>query len=362
MRLSPQPALNAVSLLLDVGVLLVTPAHELDFANPLACDLLGAAGKAELERIWPELRPRFEPALAESARRDSPVSFDLEMRGGEAPLSVSCEVYRLTEDDCDAFLVLLRDRTMLAALRTDLILASQLKGLALLYRAIAHELRAPLHSMALNLELLRVSIDDASTLEDEEKSEQIEYLTVLQEELKRLNRSLQTVVIETAPAPAVAEQFDARDLVTDVERLVRPQARLQRVELTLSLPAEPVDLSAQRDRLKQALLNVAINALEVMPGGGRLGLRLEAGTGRVELIVTDDGPGMPATVRRRVFELHFTTKAAGTGIGLYVARSIVEAHGGEIVAESAVGQGSTFRLRIPSLPSLPSASSAPSGD
>jgi signal transduction histidine kinase len=65
------------------------------------------------------------------------------------------------------------------------------------------------------------------------------------------------------------------------------------------------------------------------------------------MIVSDDGPGMTAAVRRRVFELHFTTKATGTGIGLYVARSIVEAHGGEILAESGDGRGSTFRLRLP---------------
>lgn len=344
-------SLSSLSLVLDVGVILLNPRHEIDFSNALACDLLGAGDEAGLKRRWKELRLRFEPALAAAADRDFPVGFELAAEEG-LHASISAQVYRLNEDDCDAFLVLLRDRAVLDALRGDLILASQLKGLSLLYRAIAHDVRGPLHSMALNLELLKVVMEDGDET-DEAKSEQAETLTALQGELTRINRALQAMLNETTAAAADAERFDARELVAEIERLLRPQARLQGVEVKAELPAEPVELAGQRDRLKQAVLNVAINALEAMPEGGSLDLRLSAGagSGRTELAVRDTGPGMPPAIRRRVFELHFTTKAAGTGIGLFVARSIVESHGGEILAESTVGSGSTFRLLLPLAPS-----------
>ena len=86
-----------------------------------------------------------------------------------------------------------------------------------------------------------------------------------------------------------------------------------------------------------------------MSDGGALELRLEALPEHAEVLITDNGPGIPENLRQRIFDMHFTTKTSGTGIGLYVARSIVEAHGGEISVGSAPGRGSEFRLRVPAL-------------
>ena len=84
-----------------------------------------------------------------------------------------------------------------------------------------------------------------------------------------------------------------------------------------------------------------------MPEGGRLGLRLEATDGAARLAIEDTGPGIPPAARARIFDLHFTTKTSGTGIGLYVARSITEAHGGQIAVDSESGQGSRFEISLP---------------
>ena len=124
--------------------------------------------------------------------------------------------------------------------------------------------------------------------------------------------------------------------------------QLWNVALEASLPGTALRIAGQRDRLKQAILNVAINALEAMSDGGALGMRLEALPEHAEVLITDSGPGIPEEVRLRIFDMHFTTKTSGTGIGLYVARSIVEAHGGEISVESAPGRN-RFRLRLPAL-------------
>jgi signal transduction histidine kinase len=135
----------------------------------------------------------------------------------------------------------------------------------------------------------------------------------------------------------------------EIERLLLPQARLQNVALDALLPGVAVRIAGQRDRLKQAILNVALNALDAMSEGGALEMVLEALPAEAEVRISDTGPGIPEEARHRVFDMHYTTKTTGTGIGLYLARSIVEAHGGEITVENRPGRGSEFRLRLPAL-------------
>ena len=336
--------LNTLSLLIDVGVLLVNHKQELDFANARACELLGCADPAEVERRWPELTQFLGPALGVPDRRAARLDLDLPGPGG--PRALRCLVYTLAEEEQPSFLFLLRDRIMLDALETDLLLASQLRALTRVYGAVTHDLKAPLNAMVLNLDLLQSALRRGEGAREAEQSEQ--YLDVLREELGRLDRSLLALLAETTPAGRGREEFDARAMVQEIERLLLPQARLQHVALEAHLPGTAVRIAGQRDRLKQAILNVAINALEAMSDGGALELRLAALQDEAEVSITDSGPGIPEEVRPRIFDMHFTTKTSGTGIGLYVARSIVEAHGGEISVESAPGRN-RFRLRLPSL-------------
>jgi len=104
---------------------------------------------------------------------------------------------------------------------------------------------------------------------------------------------------------------------------------------------------AHRDQVKQAMLNIAINALEVMPDGGKLGLALENDASIARLRVSDTGPGIPSDLADRIFDMHFTTKQSGTGIGLYVARSMFEAQGGTVQTASTGPAGTTFLLTLP---------------
>lgn len=337
--------LTTLSALMDVGVLLVSAACHLDFANSRACELLGCADAAELERRWSEIGPLLAPGLGPVDRRVTRLDFDTPGPGG--PRALRGRVYTLAEEDHQAFLFLLRDRVMLDALETDLLLASQLRALTRVYQAVTHDLKAPLHAMVLNLDLLQSALRRGEGAREAAESER--YLDVLREELERLDRSLLSLLAETNPAGHGREEFDVRAMMQEIERLLLPQARLQHVALDAYLPGTAVRIAGQRDRLKQAILNVAINALEAMSEGGELALRLESIPDQAEVLITDSGPGIPEAVRPRIFDLHFTTKTSGTGIGLYVARSIVEAHGGEISVANAPGRGSEFRLRLPAL-------------
>lgn len=240
-----------------------------------------------------------------------------------------------------------RGRRALEALEPDLLLASQLRALSRVYRAVTHDLKAPLNAMVLNLDRLQTALGKGESAAEAAKTQG--YLDVLREELERLDRSLFALLAETTPAGSGREEFDVRATMQEIERLLRPQARLQHVALEAQLPGTAVRIAGQRDRLKQAILNIAINALEAMSEGGELELILEARPTEAEVRIADTGPGIPEEERRRIFDLHYTTKTTGTGIGLYLARSIVEAHGGEIRVENRPGRGSEFRLRLPAL-------------
>jgi signal transduction histidine kinase len=106
----------------------------------------------------------------------------------------------------------------------------------------------------------------------------------------------------------------------------------------------------RRDRLKQGVLNVAINALEAMPEGGLLGLTVARDGDTARLAIRDTGPGIPPEIVGRIYAMHFTTKSGGTGIGLYVARSVVLAHLGTISIETAPGAGTTVHITLPLAP------------
>ena len=104
---------------------------------------------------------------------------------------------------------------------------------------------------------------------------------------------------------------------------------------------------ASPDQVKQAILNIAINGLEVLPESGQLRIALERAGGTARVLIADDGPGIPPELRDKIFEMHFTTKETGTGIGLYVARSIVESQGGTVEIVDSSAAGTTFAVTLP---------------
>jgi signal transduction histidine kinase len=158
------------------------------------------------------------------------------------------------------------------------------------------------------------------------------------------------MLTHTIPAPDSQQRFDLRDLVRELGTLLAPQGRRQGVEVSTGLPPDVVPLVGYRDRLKQAFLNIAVNALEAMPKGGRMRIEMERCQDRVRVTVRDTGPGIPAELLARIYESDFTTKGGGSGIGLYVARAVVELHGGSIEAHSNVGRGTDVQVDLPLVP------------
>jgi signal transduction histidine kinase len=336
--------LEVLSRVIGIGMVVAGRNGRLEFANDTALGLLGVEAN-EMQKRWPELRRLLQIGNGRSTETAKPKRMSIELPQAGGMRSLRLELHPLRDEDCGGCLVLLRDRQAGDVFETDLLLASRMRSLTHVYRVMAHDLKAPLNAMQLTLELLADSgaYDDGS----HGSARRRRHVEVLREELARLNRILQTMLDQKEPMETLRHRFDLREVIREIVVLLAPQARAQRVELRILLPDNPVALQGYRDRIKQALLNIAINGLEAMPGGGRLEICLGAGDADLTVRIADTGPGIPDELLEAIDQIYFTTKSSGSGIGLYVARLVIESHGGEIIVQSQTGAGTAFMIMLP---------------
>jgi len=236
-------------------------------------------------------------------------------------------------------LLTLRDFETLQRLETQLDFATKLAALNRITAGVAHEVKNPLHAMVLHLELLGAKMDAGLDPKP--------HVDILMAEVSRLKRVVQTFLDFTRPVELKLAQVDANVLVREVI-LLAADARAQGVDLEEHYGKGPLIIKADPDLLKQAILNIIINGCQVMPAGGKL--VLETGhddEDHVYIAITDHGPGIPEDARDKIFNLYYTTKPKGSGIGLAQAFRAVQLHNGRIKVESEVGAGTCFRIILP---------------
>jgi signal transduction histidine kinase len=340
--------LRAIVRAMDIGVLLLGADGGLDFANQRACELFGYADADELGRHWDGFRRLLEDAQARIAGT-APVVAHLEVSAAARSRRLRVELFRVEEEACEGCLALVKDRDLLDALESELALAIQMRGLTRFYMEVVHDLKAPLNAMVLNLELLKGALGSGGAPEATMLERQKRYIQVIGDEVHRLNRSLTSLLSQTPRLNEAVQRFELGDLLGELALLLEPQARSQRVAVELAGEGK-LPLLGRRDRIKQALLNVAVNALEAMPDGGTLTIGASAIAEHAEIVIRDTGGGVPPEVMERIYDMHFTTKTRGTGIGLYVARSVVEAHQGAIRITTTAGEGTAVHIRLPLAP------------
>jgi signal transduction histidine kinase len=218
--------------------------------------------------------------------------------------------------------------------------AEQLAAVGQLAASIAHEVRNPLTSVKL---LVGAALSGHCPRGLSEAD-----LQVIHNEVGRLERKVQSLLDFARPLEIGREPQDIAEVVRQVLELVRERLTHQAVRLTLELPSGPVAAELDADQFKGVLVNLIFNALDIMPGGGELGVRLARCTdGTVRLTVEDTGPGIDAKVADRLFTPFFSTKPTGTGLGLSVSRRIVQAHGGTLTAANRAAGGACFTITLP---------------
>jgi len=172
-------------------------------------------------------------------------------------------------------------------------------------------------------------------------------MEIVSREIVRLDRVVKTFLDFTRPVDLKFSNVPLRELLDEIAQLARPQAEASNIQVEVRVEEDGVEVRADRDLLKQAILNVVVNAIEAMPGGG--GLRLEAlvDEDTAELRVSDTGAGISPELREKIFRLYFTTKKEGSGIGLAMTFRIVQLQDGTIDFTSEPGKGTTFVIRLP---------------
>jgi hypothetical protein len=206
--------------------------------------------------------------------------------------------------------------------------------------SVAHEIKNPLNSIAIRLDNLQAL---ATSKFPEAEGEVLKIF----EEVNRLDRVVRTFLDFTRPVKMSMEQVDIVALAQQVADLLSPDAVRRNIELRFVNHAGPVFVEGDRDHLQQAIVNIVANGIEAMPNGGLLKVEVEKSGGECAVVVSDTGAGIPESVRDKVFDLYFTTKKNGSGLGLPMAFQTVQLHGGTIDVESQPGKGATFHLRLP---------------
>jgi len=353
---------------LEDAVALFNPSGELLFSNPAMQATLPAAGIGRPIAAWlpagHPCRTIVEETLATRQSR-GPTQASIEP---DADLLLMTQMIEGTDGELVGVLLVARNLAYMSRVQTMLAYSRKLVALGRLTAGIAHEVKNPLNAMMIHLELLRTKIRKAAlapaaqtvaaaggslglapvtTLPPAAQSA-LEHVEVIESEIRRLDGVVQGFLKFTRPEDLRLAPVRIGELVTTIQSVVAPEAEKNGVKVTIDCSDTLPAVNGDAGMLRQVFLNLALNACQAMPQGGSLRIACApASRRRVEVRFEDTGVGIAHEHLAKIFDLYFTTKDHGTGIGLSMVYRIVQLHDGEIEVESTQGRGATFRVLLP---------------
>lgn len=322
---------------LDGRAVMVSPAAERFLSMP-ADKLLGRRA----EDIFPADHPlreavklvdgEFEPVAAAEVILASPNS---------PPRRVGVSVQVITEGGTRmGALVTFTDLESRERISTQLQVSERMAQLGRITAGVAHEVKNPLNSMRLWLENLKACLPPGNDVPQQA-------VRILDSEIDRLDNVVKRFLDFTHPPEMHQEELDLKNLLEEVIAVEKPHMDRANVKLEIRFASGVPPVVADRQLLKQAVMNLFLNAVEAMPGGGRLTVSLQRRGEMVDIEIEDTGRGIAPEHRQRIFQLLFTTQPGGSGIGLASAFRTVQLHNGSIDFKTEVGRGTTFRIELP---------------
>jgi signal transduction histidine kinase len=357
---------------LEDAVAIVNPKGELLFANPAMRSLLPAATVGtHLERLVPADHPLHRLTEQTLASRQSRGPISATFSEGLAGDATTGERLIQTHPVSDAagnlvgIMVIVRNLEYLSQVQSTVRYSRKLAALGRLSAGVAHEVKNPLNAMMIHLELLRQQFTLHTPVVERRggaqaaaavatavapavnASQAMRHVDVIAAEIRRLDEVVQGFLKFTRPEDLKLQPVRLSLLLDEVIPIVRPEAARTRVHLAVECDTA-LDVNGDPAMLRQAFLNLALNACQAMPGGGSLTIRCApARRNRVAITFTDTGVGIRPENLNRIFDLYFTTREKGSGIGLSMVYRTVQMHDGEIEVQSTPGKGTTFRVLLP---------------
>jgi signal transduction histidine kinase len=238
-------------------------------------------------------------------------------------------------------LVTLRDVESVHRIEDELEISRRLAAVGRLTSGVAHEVKNPINAIVVHLEVLRQKLKDPD-------SDTKRHIDVIGSEIRRLDRVVQTLVDFTRPMELRLAEIDLRRLLDDIVMLATPDAEKHGVQIIEDFEHDPLPVKIDVDLVKQAVLNIMINGMQAMTAnGGNLTVTAKRDRDQATVEITDQGGGIPENIREKIFNLYFTTKSGGSGIGLPMSYRVMQLHNGSMEFDGARGGGTTFRLVFP---------------
>ncbi len=237
-------------------------------------------------------------------------------------------------------LVTLHDLESVEQIESELELSRRMAAIGRLTAGVGHEVKNPINAIVVHLELLKNKLGG-------DQAPATRHLEVIDAEIHRLDRVVQTLVDFSRPVELRLQEQDLCTVIGDVLALADEELSTRNVKLEGRMPKHPLIVNVDADLLKQAAINVILNGAQAMPDGGALRVSVEEDRKMAVVRISDEGTGIPPEIREKIFDLYFTTKSGGSGIGLAMTYRILQLHHGSVDVQSKVGRGTEFSLRIP---------------
>lgn len=317
------------------GLITIAPDGIILTANIAAADILGqppALAGQPIDKLMPGLSALIATGHGELRRADLQLAADLTVGVTVSPL-------RDVKNQVIGRVANFQDLTELRRLEAQSRRSERLAMIGQLAAGIAHEIRNPLASISGSIELLRQgpsASDDDRTL-----------MAIVHREVQRLNVLIGDLLDYANPRPPQPVDFDLGVMVEETLQVARSEQAFASVEMALAVD-RPLPLHADPAKLRQVLWNLLRNAADAAALGGRhVHVDARRGPDATTIVVSDDGPGIPADQLARIFDPFFTTKSKGTGLGLATCHAIVAEHGGHIDVASEPGKGTRMTVSLP---------------
>lgn len=328
---------------LEEKIIFINSKRQIILLSPSASNLLDITLEASLGKPLNEVLPSRHP-LIDLTEAAFGIKQDVSKTNVQLPSSdkaITVRVHVLEEKNQSVgALVVLRDPETVAKLENQLGYAKRLAALSRLTSGVAHEVKNPLNAIVIHLELLKSRVSESSP--DVEKN-----LSVITQEIKRLDRVVRNFLNFNKPLEVKLQEAEIHPIIQEVANLAATEANRYNVQISIlnhnSLPKVRLD----PDLMKQCLLNIVLNGCQAMPQGGQLEIASDVRNSSLEISIKDTGTGIAPESQGKIFNLYYTTKENGNGIGLATVFKIVQLHNGEILVDSTLGRGTTFTLKLP---------------